>query len=127
MAALLPTGRRSPARNFARNGKSRECSPHADEPEQAARVLLSNALESIGRLTQPMRYDTATDHYVPVSWESAFADLGERLRRNDVNSAVFYAAVRADLDKAQSYACHPRRGRVQPAMPRDAARRRANI
>ena len=28
-------------------------------------------LEYQGRLTEPMRYDRATDHYVPVSWERA--------------------------------------------------------
>jgi molybdopterin-dependent oxidoreductase alpha subunit len=62
-----------------------------------------NALESTGRLTQPMRYDAATDHYVPVSWESAFADIGERLRRYDANSAVFYASGRASLETAYMY------------------------
>src|SRR3546814_8487493 len=30
-------------------------------------------LEMQGRLTEPMRYDAATDHYVPVSWDDAFA------------------------------------------------------
>jgi molybdopterin-dependent oxidoreductase alpha subunit len=50
-----------------------------------------------------MRYDAATDHYVPVSWESAFADIGERLRRYDANSAVFYASGRASLETAYMY------------------------
>jgi molybdopterin-dependent oxidoreductase alpha subunit len=62
-----------------------------------------NALESTGRLTHPMRFDIATDHYVPVSWESAFADIGERLRRCDPNSAVFYASGRASLETAYMY------------------------
>src|SRR6516164_1026962 len=26
-------------------------------------------LEAQGRLTEPMRYDAASDHYVPVSWD----------------------------------------------------------
>jgi anaerobic selenocysteine-containing dehydrogenase len=30
-------------------------------------------LEEQGRLTEPMRYDPATDHYVPIEWEDAFA------------------------------------------------------
>nr|GFD23437.1 hypothetical protein [Tanacetum cinerariifolium] len=30
-------------------------------------------LEYQGRLTHPMRYDAATDHYVETSWEEAFA------------------------------------------------------
>ena len=39
-----------------------------------------NALESTGRLTQPLRYDATTDHYVPVAWEEAFAAIGTELR-----------------------------------------------
>src|SRR5277367_6711999 len=62
-----------------------------------------NVLESGGRLTQLMRYYPATDHYVPVSWESAFADIGERLRRYDASSAVFYASGRASLETAYMY------------------------
>ena len=30
-------------------------------------------LEEQGRLTEPMRYDPATDHYVPIDWSDAFA------------------------------------------------------
>ena len=33
-------------------------------------------LEEQGRLTEPMRYDPATDHYVPVSWDDAFELIG---------------------------------------------------
>jgi anaerobic selenocysteine-containing dehydrogenase len=38
-------------------------------------------LEEQGRLTEPMRYDAATDHYVVVSWEEAFAIVARRCRR----------------------------------------------
>ena len=62
-----------------------------------------NALESTGRLTQPMRYDAATDRYVPVTWEAAFADIGDRLRRHDPKSVVFYASGRASLETAYMY------------------------
>lgn len=37
-------------------------------------------LEDQGRLTDPMVYDAATDHYVPISWDAAFAMIGEELR-----------------------------------------------
>ena len=37
-------------------------------------------LEMQGRLTEPMRYDAASDHYVPCGWDEAFALIGERLR-----------------------------------------------
>src|SRR5690554_5468082 len=30
-------------------------------------------LEQQGRLTHPMRYDADSDHYVPISWDAAFA------------------------------------------------------
>src|SRR5574343_1339660 len=33
-------------------------------------------LEDQGRLTEPMRYDAASDRYLPVSWDTAFADIG---------------------------------------------------
>ena len=32
--------------------------------------------EMQGRLTELMRYDAASDHYVPISWEDAFALIG---------------------------------------------------
>jgi len=35
------------------------------------------ALEAAGRLTEPMRYEAASDKYVPVSWDEAF-ELGGR-------------------------------------------------
>src|SRR5580692_299429 len=30
-------------------------------------------LEEQGRLTEPMRFDAASDHYVPIDWHEAFA------------------------------------------------------
>ena len=32
-------------------------------------------LEYQGRLTEPLRYNPATDHYEPVSWDQAFAPV----------------------------------------------------
>src|SRR5271168_592689 len=40
-------------------------------------------LEEQGRLTEPMRYDAASDHYVPIAWEEAFALIGRELRALD--------------------------------------------
>src|SRR5882724_8317489 len=37
-------------------------------------------LEEQGRLTEPMRYNSATDHYEPISWDDAFAMIGAHLR-----------------------------------------------
>src|SRR3954451_15243128 len=37
------------------------------------------ALEDQGRLTEPLAYDAATDRYVPISWDDAFALVGTTL------------------------------------------------
>jgi molybdopterin-dependent oxidoreductase alpha subunit len=55
-------------------------------------------LEEAGRLTEPMRYDPATDHYVPVSWQEAFEAIGAQLRELDPDSVVFYTSGRASLE-----------------------------
>src|ERR1700735_792420 len=36
-------------------------------------------LEEQGRLTEPMRYDAASDRYVPIAWEEAFALIAREL------------------------------------------------
>jgi anaerobic selenocysteine-containing dehydrogenase len=36
-------------------------------------------LEQEGRLTSPMRYDAASDKYLPVSWDDAFAEIGREI------------------------------------------------
>lgn len=64
------------------------------------------ALEMEGRLTHPMKYDRASDKYVPVSWSDAFADIGDhlqRLRQSDPRSVVFYTSGRASLETSYAY------------------------
>ncbi|MGW4634550.1 FdhF/YdeP family oxidoreductase [Nocardia sp. NPDC004415] len=52
-------------------------------------------LEDQGRLTEPMSYDPATDHYVPISWADAFALAGTALRElDDPDQAAFYTSGR---------------------------------
>jgi molybdopterin-dependent oxidoreductase alpha subunit len=52
-------------------------------------------LENAGRLAEPMRYDPATDHYVPISWEDAFALVGGTLRGlQSPHEASFYTSGR---------------------------------
>jgi molybdopterin-dependent oxidoreductase alpha subunit len=61
-------------------------------------------LEWEGRLTHPMFYDAATDHYVPISWEQAFADIGARLQAvPDPNMAEFYCSGRTSNEAAFMY------------------------
>ncbi|WP_424639754.1 FdhF/YdeP family oxidoreductase [Embleya sp. AB8] len=53
------------------------------------------ALENQGRLTEPMVYDAASDHYVPIGWQDAFEVLGRTLRElPDPNQAAFYTSGR---------------------------------
>ena len=61
-------------------------------------------LESQGRLTAPMRWDAASDQYVEVAWDEAFADIGARLRELDPKAAVFYTSGRASLEASYMYA-----------------------
>ncbi|PZA11000.1 formate dehydrogenase [Rhodopseudomonas palustris] len=65
-------------------------------------------LEMQGRLTHPMRYDAATDHYVPCSWDEAFQAIGEHLRSLDPKSVIFYASGRASLETSYLYALFAR-------------------
>src|SRR5690554_789856 len=60
-------------------------------------------LENAGRLTEPMRYDPATDRYLRVSWEAAFEEIGARLRALDPRSVVYYASGRASLETSYMY------------------------
>ncbi len=61
-------------------------------------------LEMQGRLTEPMRYDAATDHYVPVGWDDAFALIGDHLRALDSpHQAEFYTSGRTANETAFLY------------------------
>lgn len=61
-------------------------------------------LEMQGRLTEPMRYDAASDHYVPVSWDDAFALIGRHLRALDSpHQAEFYTSGRTANETAFLY------------------------
>ena len=67
-------------------------------------------LEEQGRLTEPMRYDPATDHYVPVSWDEAFGLIGRELRAlSDPNEAEFYTSGRTSNEAAFLYQLFVRR------------------
>lgn len=58
-------------------------------------------LEMVGRLTHLVRYDSATDRYVPVKWGDAFAQIGALLRGiDDPNRVEFYTSGRASNEAA---------------------------
>ncbi|WP_395698589.1 FdhF/YdeP family oxidoreductase [Methylocella sp.] len=61
-------------------------------------------LEAQGRLTHPMAYDAASDRYLSISWDEAFARIGVALRAlPDPNMAEFYTSGRASNEAAFLY------------------------
>jgi molybdopterin-dependent oxidoreductase alpha subunit len=61
-------------------------------------------LEMVGRLTHPMAYNAASDHYVPVTWDEAFATIGAHLKAlPDPNMAEFYTSGRTSNEAAFLY------------------------
>ncbi|TQM12297.1 formate dehydrogenase major subunit [Pseudoxanthomonas sp. 3HH-4] len=61
-------------------------------------------LEMQGRLTEPMRYDAQSDHYVPCSWNDAFELIGKHLRElSSPHHAEFYTSGRTPNEAAFLY------------------------
>ncbi len=61
-------------------------------------------LENAGRLTDPLRYDAATDHFVPIGWDEAFRWIGAAMRAMDhPNRMEFYTSGRASNEAAFLY------------------------
>ncbi|MCQ4272171.1 FdhF/YdeP family oxidoreductase [Pseudomonas kuykendallii] len=66
-------------------------------------------LEQQGRLTEPLRWDAASDRYLPISWAQAFAEIGAELKGyTDPNEVVFYASGRASLEASYMWALYAR-------------------
>ncbi|MHC9085147.1 FdhF/YdeP family oxidoreductase [Luteimonas sp. RIT-PG2_3] len=61
-------------------------------------------LENQGRLTTPMRYDAASDHYVPIRWDDAFALIAGHLNAlASPDEAIFYTSGRTSNEAAFLY------------------------
>jgi formate dehydrogenase major subunit len=61
-------------------------------------------LEMQGRLTEPMRYDAATDRYVPCGWDTAFSMIGNHLKAlESPHQAEFYTSGRTPNEAAFLY------------------------
>ncbi|WP_413282824.1 FdhF/YdeP family oxidoreductase [Vibrio sp. MA40-2] len=67
-------------------------------------------LEYQGRLSEPMRYNSETDHYEPISWDEAFDLVASHLNRlKNPNQAEFYTSGRASNEAAFVYQLFARR------------------
>lgn len=61
-------------------------------------------LESQGRLAEPLQYNAESDRYEPVSWDAAFARIGEHLQSLDSpDEAIFYTSGRTSNEAAFLY------------------------
>ena len=61
-------------------------------------------LEAQGRLTEPMRYDATSDHYVPLEWDDAFELIAKNLRAlESPDQALFYTSGRTSNEAAFLY------------------------
>ena len=61
-------------------------------------------LEAQGRLTEPMAYDPASDRYVPIGWDAAFARIAEALNAlASPDEAIFYTSGRTSNEAAFLY------------------------
>ncbi len=89
---------------------SHRCTPDffAKHSVTELRSWSDHDLEHEGRLTLPMRYDAASDHYVECSWDEAFTAIGAELKAIDPKSAIFYASGRASLETTYLYALFAR-------------------
>lgn len=98
---------------FCENGAKAtawEITPKRTTPAFFAKHTLSELeswsdhdLEEHGRLTAPMRWDPGSDRYKEVSWEEAYTEIANELRRLNPNSVVFYCSGRASLESAYMY------------------------
>ncbi|MFC3125959.1 FdhF/YdeP family oxidoreductase [Pseudoroseomonas globiformis] len=89
---------------------SRRCTPEffAQHSVAELRSWSDYDLEQQGRLTHPLRYDAASDRYVPCDWQEAFSAIGAELKAVDPKSTVFYASGRASLETSYLYALFAR-------------------
>lgn len=72
------------------------------------RRLHDHDLEKSGRLTHPLRYDAASDRYLPVSWDEAIAEISAELRAMHPEETVFYSSGHAGLEASFLYALFAR-------------------
>lgn len=88
-----------------------EATPHRVTPEFFAKHSVSELrnwsdyqLDQLGRLTHPMKYDSATDRYLPIEWSQAFDEIGTFLREHTTpERSVFYTSGKVGNEPAFCY------------------------
>ena len=61
-------------------------------------------LEAQGRLSEPMAYDAASDRYLPIGWDAAFARIAAALKTlASPEEAIFYTSGRTSNEAAFLY------------------------
>lgn len=106
-----PDPRHTSSFEFCENGAKAvawEATSRRATPETVGAHTLSelwtwsdHALEDLGRLTEPMRYDPTTDRYVRADWDQALAAIADDLRAlPGPDAAEFYASGRASNEAA---------------------------
>ena len=90
--------------NWEATGRSVDPAFFAKYSVSALKQQTDYWLEYQGRLTHPMRYDAATDHYVETTWEEAFELVARHLRAlQSPDEAEFYTSGRASNEAAFLY------------------------
>jgi formate dehydrogenase major subunit len=107
-----PEGRRRPA-EFCENGAkavAEETTLRTVGPDFWAAHPVSELLQRSeywlgmqGRLTDPMVIREGSDHYEPITWDDAFALIGEQLRACTPDRAAFYTSGRTSNEAAYLY------------------------
>jgi len=99
---------------FCENGAkavAAEATRHRATPELFAKytvaALASHSdhwLENQGRLTHPLGWDSASDRYLPLAWDEAFALIASHLNGlASPNEAIFYTSGRTSNEAAFLY------------------------
>jgi molybdopterin-dependent oxidoreductase alpha subunit len=109
-----PDPKHTSAFEFCENGAKAvtwEATKKRATPEVFAEHTVSELLgwsdheiENLGRLTNPMIYDAASDRYVAIDWAAAFNLIAQELNAlPDPNMAEFYTSGRASNEAAFLY------------------------
>ncbi|MBY0509739.1 MAG: FdhF/YdeP family oxidoreductase [Rhodospirillaceae bacterium] len=82
---------------------SKRCGPEVFARHSVTWLMAQDeyTLESFGRLTHPMVYNPATDHYEPITWDDAFKLIAAELNAlSSPDEALFYTSGRTSNEAA---------------------------